>query len=153
MNKVNALLALSDSDSVPYAIGHDFLEHCFEHRVFLAVFWLVQEVNSGGFKFYFTTDAGTVAPFAIEAFRTIGAFQVAKICQRASELVFPNGFPAGEDEIVRLVASTNPCISRILDSLDRDFYGHEDEVTDLLFQYVVDHPHEFGEITVDSYSA
>lgn len=93
-------------------------------RVFSAIWALESKVNSGGFSHYLTCEEKETVPFAPTALRAIGALRCAAIVDKAL-LMEPSG-----DYL----------------TLDEEFMAYPDNLTDLLFEYVVAHPESFGSV-------
>jgi Domain of unknown function (DUF4375) len=112
--------------------------------VFGLVWDLESEVNNGGSQQYFHNGSGALAPYVVEALRTIGAAKTADLASRAFEVVGA-GVPWSEDEARRAkIASLPTSIEEALDALDQDFYTRPDDLTALLYKYACDHRQALG---------
>jgi hypothetical protein len=145
MNKNAILGKLSESD--PILTREGFATQPVPHKVFSSIWALEAEVNNGGFSQYFHNSSAETASFVISALEIIGASSAADICKRAINCAFPAGLPADPDAIQEASLAFTDEVLDGLDQLDREFYTYPDNLTDLLFAYVVKHPGEFGELS------
>jgi len=137
MDKNSTLIALHESrDSafgkLPY---HEFSP---EERVFLHVWELEAEVNNGGFDQYFINSSGDHAAEVVESLEAIGAVQAAAIANKAISVAFGNS-PPPEDEGARdsvMRALPEEKLEQ-LSACDNEFYLYPDNLTELLFSFVV----------------
>ena len=137
MDKNTTLIALHESrDS---AFGKlPYPELSLEERVFLHVWELEAEVNNGGFDQYFINSSGDHAAEAVESLEAIGAVQAAAIAKIAISVAFGNS-PPPEDEGARdsvMRALPEEKLEQ-LSACDNEFYLYPDNLTELLFSYVV----------------
>lgn len=145
MNKNQALIRISESDQT--SVGKQpFAQQSLPQKVFSAIWQLEAEVNNGGFSQYFLNSSCETAPFVVEALETIAAPHTADICRRAIATAFASGLPASADAISEAAADFPDDVLDRLDLLDREFYKYPNNLTDLLFDYVLLHPEEFGEL-------
>jgi len=109
-------------------------------RVFILVWEVEAEVNNGGFHQFFFNAAGNRASVTAAALRTIGAERTASIVDRANA-----SFPAGPppERFVRqdLLAEIDPDIA-LFEELDQEFYGYPDDLSALLYRFVIEHRSE-----------
>ena len=117
----------------------DIVQYSVPEQVVIMIFWLELEVNNGGFDQFYFNSAGVFANRCPQALRTIGAFRTALIVERANSY-FPNGHPPEDRE------QRQCCLEEIVDNqgkdfdeLDDQFYAYEDNLTDLLYDYIVRH--------------
>jgi Domain of unknown function (DUF4375) len=143
MDKNNILIDLSESKKTKFG-KEDFALQSLPQRVFSAIWSVESEVNNGGFSQYFANSSAETASFVVEALETIGATKAASICSRAIATAFPAGLPEEPDNISTAAADFAVEILDKLDSLDREFFTYPDNLTDLLFSFVSQHPEEFG---------
>jgi hypothetical protein len=143
MNKNKALIALSESNKT--SVGKEsFTAQSIPQKVFSSIWVLEAEVNNGGFWQYFANCSNETACFVEEALTSIGATKAADICNRAIRLAFPNGLPSAPDEISQSVEERQDELLDKLDSLDQEFFKYPDNLTELLYEFVLKHPEEFG---------
>ena len=147
MNRNRSLIQLSESDKIKFGSeGFDFASQSQPQKVFSAI-WLVEaEVNNGGFWQYFTNDSAESAPFMVEALNTIGAPKTADICQRAIFVAFPAGLPKTGEEIRTAAANFADETLQKLETLTQEFFAYPHDLTELLFDFVVKYPEEFGNL-------
>jgi Domain of unknown function (DUF4375) len=148
MKTFKMLQALAESDLLPYGIDKTFSMQRAEYRVFLAVYWCEAEIHQSGFLHCFASFAADAIPFLVQALDKIGASHSAATCKRAIDAVFPNGLPTSTEAIKAtaklLIDKQNAQLIEKLGSLDQEFFGHPDDLSELLFKYVQDHPDAFG---------
>ena len=148
MDKNSILIRLSESDKIKYASEEfDFASQSNAQKVFSTVWLLEAEVNNGGFSQYFLNSSAETAPFVVDALRTIGASKTAEICKRAIETAFPAGLPATIHAIRSAAAGFSDAIIDKLEPLDQEFFEYPNNLTDLLYNYVSEHPDEFGSLS------
>ena len=145
MDKNRILIDLSESDRT--RIGkEDFATQSVAQKVFSCVWLLEAEVNNGGFSQYFLNSSAETASFVVSALDTIGAFRAADICKRAIGCAFPGGLPADPQAIADAAVDFSEAVLTGLEELDAEFFSYPDNLTDLLFAYVAQHPEEFGSL-------
>jgi hypothetical protein len=138
MNKNKWLIELSESPNARF-FRLEFKDLTPEEQVFLSVWQLESEINNGGFHQYFLNSSGDVAWFAPEALERIGASKMAAIVRRANA-VFSGGSPPTEPvQRQQALESAGRSALQILDEIDQDFYQYPDDLTSLLFDFVIAH--------------
>jgi hypothetical protein len=143
VNKNNILICLSESHKTKFG-KEDFASQSIPQRVFSSVWAIESEVNNGGFSQYFLNDSCETAAFVVEALETIGALNTAEICRHAISTAFPTGLPADAEVISSEAKGLSKEVLDQLELLDVEFFKYPNNITDLLFGYVVKHPEEFG---------
>jgi Domain of unknown function (DUF4375) len=143
MNKNSALIDLSESERTKFG-KEEFSLQSFPQKVFSAIWAAESEINNGGFAQYFQNASSETAPFVVEAFEAIGAPRTADICRRAVAVAFPNGLPSAPEAISSAAADFTDDITEQLETLDTEFFQYPHNLTDLLFEFVSEHPEEFG---------
>ena len=122
----------------------DFDEQPEPQKVFSAIWVLEGEVNNGGFAQYFRNwDIGEIA-YAPKALRRIGASSCARIVERAIEIISP--MAPTREERSRALDALDDDGQYVLFTLDAEFLAYPDDLTELLFAYVSDHPESFGPV-------
>ena len=137
MDKNSTLIALHESrDSAFGKLPYPELSP--EERVFLHVWELEAEVNNGGFDQYFINSSGDHASEVVESLEAIGAVQAAAIAQKAISIAFGNSLPQ-EDESARNSVMRALPEEKLeeLSGCDSEFYLYPDNLTELLFSFVV----------------
>ena len=100
------------------------------------------QVLNGGFEQYFHNYSGCTIAFVVEALEAIRAIELANICSRAIKIGFPKGLPLQLDpDSISATFSPSP---EKLDSLAKEYYKTSDDVTALLYDFVLRYPEEFG---------
>jgi hypothetical protein len=143
MDKNHYLIALSEDERTDFG-RVAFAEQPEPQKVFSAVWELESEVNNGGFDQYFRNcDTGVIA-YAPVALRTIGASSCARIVERAIEVIAPLA-STRQDRSTALDALEDDGLG-LLNTLDSEFFAYPDNLTELLFEFVYDHPESFGPV-------
>jgi|SRR6185437_3921115 len=141
-SKNNILIALSQSDKTQF--GKEFESQSIPQKVFSAIWALESEVNNGGFSQYFVNDSCETAAFVPEALELIGAPRTADICRRAIRTAYPSGLPKTSAAISSAAAEFSDGVLESLQTLDNEFFAYPHDLTSLLYDYVSNHPGEFG---------
>lgn len=115
----------------------DLRELSRPRQVFRLVWELEAEVNNGGFHQYAHNGSGEGAPLCVGALQEIGASVTAGIVQRALEAIDAGIQWADWDARQESVAKLDETVLVKLDELDQAFFRYEDNLTDLLFAYVL----------------
>ena len=143
------LMSLSDKVYARFGtVGFDRLT--VAEKVFFCVWELEGEINDGGFDQFFFNSGGNYAVEAVDAFKKIGASKTAGIVRRANS-VFKNECPpknwtARQDELLALPESATEMLRR----LDNEFYKYDEDLSILLYEFVIKHRGEFpGEFPDD----
>lgn len=135
---------MSLSDKVYARFGKvEFARLTEAEKVFFCVWELEGEINNGGFDQFFFNSGGNYAVEAVDAFEKIGASKTAGIVRRANS-VFKNGRPpkdwtARQDELLALPESATETLRR----LDNEFYKYDEDLSILLYEFVIKHRGEF----------
>ncbi len=143
MDKNTFLINLSESDGTNFG-RIDFAAQSESQKVFSAIWELEGQVNGGGFDQYFRTSEADVIAFAPIALDSIGARSCARIVRSAIALI-PSA-NASSEEREEALDSLGDKDRENLESLDTEFFGYPDSLTDLLFAYVSKHPEDFGPV-------
>jgi hypothetical protein len=112
-------------------------------KVFLRVEAAEREVNNGGFdQYFFNCEDGEIRD-ADRAFEAIGAKHTAGIVRKASS-VFPAGKPPSDrSERQKMLLEFGPKEEAALEKLDEEFYEYQDNIGELLIEYVRRHKDQF----------
>ena len=146
MNKNNYLIALSESEHTDFG-RVEFANQSEAQKVFSAIWALESQVNNGGFLQYFISSDGDTANFAPSALRRIGAQTCAGVVERALRTASPSPLPISQDAREKLMDSLSDSDREQLEAIDSDFFAYPDNLTDLLFAYVMSNPDTFGPVT------
>ena len=128
MDKNLFLIELSESDRTDHGRVNFSLQPP-KQQVFSCIWSLESQVNSGGFSAFFEYEDPALVAFTPEALSTIGAVNCAEIVKSATQLA------AGADIEE---------IDEELGELDDEFYAYPDDLTELLFAYVIVNQDAFG---------
>jgi len=148
MDKNKFLIDLSESKRTDFG-KVEFGEQSEEQKVFSAIWSLESEVNNGGFKQYFENDGSKTVGFAAAALKRIGATQCAGIVERAVGTICAGSVPSDAHGWEDLIAGMGDETGQILDGLDSEFFKYPDHLTQLLFEFVRQHPKVFGPVGAD----
>jgi hypothetical protein len=143
MDKNKFLIELSESSQTHFG-RMEFATQSFPQKVFSAIWSLESEVNNGGFQQFFLNSDAEVTEFLTLALKTVGAKHTAEICYRAIEIAFPMGIPSNTNEIASISMNFDSKQLSDLEEVDHDFYGYSDDLTELLFAFVISHKDAFG---------
>jgi len=133
------LIKLSESPTARFwRVDYDKLT--IPEQVFLLIWELESEVNNGGFHQYFYNSSGALAPNVVSALKTLNAEATAEIAQRALNTV-DNAITSWSDDAARHanINRLSPGTRQILENLDQEYYKCSDDLTPLLYKYVVEH--------------
>ena len=105
-------------------------------RIPFAVFWLIAEVNNGGFEQYLYNGTGAIAPDTKIQLEKIGATYTAGLLAKALSF-FPDSTPAADDttrrsQLEALTLEQHEALS----VLDDCFYASEEDINALAVQYL-----------------
>lgn len=135
MNKNAWLIALAESPNARFW-RLDFNDLTRAEQVFRAIWELESQVNNGGLEQYFLNSSGELAWFAPTALEIIGATKMALIVQRACSLL-PHEWQPG----LELVGAEQ---LGGLAALDAEFFAYPEDLTTLLYEFVVRHRGEIA---------
>jgi hypothetical protein len=76
--------------------------------------------------------------------RRIRANSAAEIAERALRAVSPEPLPEDQDARQAMLEGLDEEAIDRLETLDAEFYAYPDDLTELLFEFVRQHPKEFG---------
>ncbi|MBX9724258.1 MAG: DMP19 family protein [Candidatus Obscuribacterales bacterium] len=60
------------------------------------------------------------------------------------QFAFPNGLPSTPDEVSQSAEERMDELRSTLDPFDQEFYQYPHNLTELLYEFVLKHPEEFG---------
>ncbi len=120
----------------------EFEELSGPEQVFRVVWMVEAEVNNGGFdQWFFNAEHQDVAG-AVDALLTIGAPEMADIVRKACA-AWPQGRPAVDIlERRAFLAKDHEDQGQIWSELDCEFFRYPEDLTDLLYRFVVNHHRE-----------
>ena len=107
------------------------------------IYQLEAEVNNGGFAQFLYNSSGNFANETAAALRSIGAEEIAAICDRAFSAF---GQPIPKDWTERdafLDDAITDEIDDILSQCDSDFYAYPDNLTELCYDFIMAHREQF----------
>jgi hypothetical protein len=142
INKNEYLIDLSESSATSFG-KVDFETQTRVQKIFSTVWSAESEISNGGFAQYFRNSAETVSTL-VGAFTEIGAQKMAAICGKATAFVFPTAVPLEVQEVSKLVDLIDDETQAELGELDEEFFQCPENLTDLLYDFVMAHPEEFS---------
>jgi len=145
MDKNEILISLSESEKTKFG-KEDFDTQSTAQKVFSSIWALESQVYNGGFSQYFQNLSSETAGFVVEALERLGASNTADICRRAIAAAFPEGLPSDPEVISSAASDFSIEIQDSLDLLDNEFFKQPNDLTQLLFAFVSEHPAEFGKL-------
>jgi Domain of unknown function (DUF4375) len=141
-NKNAFLIELSESTLTGFG-KVDFDAQSPIQKIFSTIWTLESEVNSGGFAQYFCNSSET-ANSLLGALLEIGAPKTAAICEEAILLLFPNGLPKSAEEVHSVASQIDQKTISKIEKLNIEFYKYPNDLTDLLYDFVMVHREEFS---------
>ncbi|BBO27696.1 hypothetical protein AltI4_20840 [Alteromonas sp. I4] len=103
----------------------------------LSVWLLEADVNNGGFNQYFWNSSGDFANQVLGSLHKIGAVETAGIV-KAALANFPNSTPpTNRKERQNTLEALEESGALKLDSLDSEFYKYPCDLTELMYQYLL----------------
>jgi hypothetical protein len=105
-------------------------------KAFIYISILESQVNNGGFHQYFFNSTGDDAYKALEAYKEIGSLTTTNIVQRAIELFPQHSFPKSTHERRNLLETMNNSIVEEWDKLDDEFYKYDEDIINLMIDFV-----------------
>jgi Domain of unknown function (DUF4375) len=148
MDKNDFLIDLSESTRT-YFGRVDFDSQSEAQKVFSAIWTLESEVNNGGFLQYFENDRGETISFVVTALKRIGANRCAGIVERAIRGVCDITVPSDAQGWETLIEAIPDEAVEKLEGLDLEFFKYPDNLTELLFEFVREHPETFGPVEAE----
>jgi len=134
---MNLTEAINEAFDAYTAAGDGSFELLSErHRVLIAVWSLMGEVDNGGFDQFYFNSSGDYAWFVPQALRLIGAETTAAIVERGNAYFQPRGpLPDRDARWVQLEAVCEAHDGRWDDELNDAFYNTTDDLDGLLVEH------------------
>lgn len=101
-------------------------------------------MNNGGFNLYFYNSDSDIIAYAPTALRAIGASSCANIVGRAIAVIAP--LPLTQDGRRIALDALSEEGQDFLTALDSEFFAYPDDLTEMLFEFVYQHPESFGPV-------
>ena len=101
-----------------------------------AIWWLEGEVNNGGFNQYFWNSAGNHAGLALQTLQQMGATKTADLLSQAIEAAFGDVLPPSRSERQDALLKDEEAKSKKLDELDQVFYLYQEDISQLMNEYL-----------------
>jgi hypothetical protein len=104
------------------------------------IFYYVQnckrEINSGGFKQFYTNSSGDYAQETSYSLKIVGAIKSAKIVIRANEQFPLKSVPKDRSERQKLIEQISETSSQVWKELDQQFIDSEEDLNALNLEFV-----------------
>lgn len=136
MDKEKFLAALLDNPSAHYE-ETPFEELSEAEQVLVTLRALDGCLNEGGFRRYFEEEAGDQASFAVEALEQVGAFNLARLVERALSVFGVDGVPVDQESRVAVLERLSVGSFQLLEELDAEYCEYPDDLTGLLYDFVI----------------
>lgn len=148
VNDINQIWKIKDTNNLIISL-YGYLSHKCKYGEMLEklapcekVIYLCQafeaEINNGGFSQFFINSTGDYSMETVDSLIEIGAKKTADLMKRAISIFPSNIVPIDRAERISvLVTILNDDIDAILNELDNSFYGNEDNLMDLNYNYVI----------------
>lgn len=143
MDKNGLLINLARSKRADFG-RVDFAAQSEAQKVFSAIWELEAQVNNGGFNLYFYNSDSDIIAYAPVALRAIGASSCADIVGRAIAVIAP--LPPTQDGRRSALDAVSGERQERLAALDSEFFAYPDDLTEMLFEFVYQHPESFGPV-------
>jgi hypothetical protein len=108
-------------------------------QVFICVWDLEAQVNNGGFSQYFFNSSGDNIHAVVPALQAIGAFRAADIAKKAVAMLGDEPALGDREARQELLDSMSEEDEERLSGLDDEFYAYPDDLTELLYSFVMQH--------------
>jgi hypothetical protein len=141
MDKNHFLIDLSESKRTDFGKA-DFAAQSEAQKVFSAIWELESQVSNGGFNLYFYNSDSDIIAYAPIARSAIGASSTANIVGRAIAVIAP--LPLTQDGRRSAMDALSEECQDLLAALDSEFFAYPDNLTEMLFEFVYQHPESFG---------
>ena len=145
MDKNGWLLDLAESERTEFG-RVEFSSQTDAQKVFSAIWDLESQVNDGGFDQYLRNADLDVIEYAPRALREIRATTCASVVESAIQLI--SQLPVDRHARSKAIDDGGEDVEERLNELDSQFFAYPDNLTDLLFAFVAEHPREFGSIPI-----
>ncbi len=114
-----------------------------EERNFILIEELEQQVNSGGFNFFFSYSYGSFAHETLYSLEQIGSIKFKQILENAMGVFNNSTVPQNEEERFEVIEENEEEFDEVWDLLDDEFYQYEEDIHTLLVTYVKENIQQF----------
>ncbi len=151
MSVIDEAIKLDDKDDAAIMISDHILEtrqdsgqKLTQKETYIAcVFIFDQELNNGGFDQFFWNSSGDRTQITLDGLRAIGADKTADLLKSAMA-IFPDGIiPEDRNKRQEIMDSIEDKTSDSWEQLDNKFYDYEDDLTELIIEYIKKNRKEF----------
>lgn len=124
--------------------GEDISKLTAPQKVLLFVENVEREVNNGGFNQFFWNSSGDYAHESLAALEVIGAKKTADIVRRAMAQWPDLNIPKDKTEREDLLMQIEKQAEADWRQCEEEFFAYEEDISQLLIQYVKKHKQEFN---------
>lgn len=111
-------------------VGYDNLNEV--EKCYFSVWWLIAEVDNGGFDQFFFNSTGGYIPEVLAGLRMLGANDSARLLERAVALLPSATLPRDDKERRSILKGLSDDAQKQFDQLDGEFYEYPDNLRDKL---------------------
>ncbi|MFI0431220.1 DMP19 family protein [Mariniflexile sp. HMF6888] len=112
-------------------------------RTFLFVENLEREINNGGFNQFYFNSSGDFSQETVDALLEIGAEKTAEIVKKANSEFKSGTVPKDRTERQNELEQIEEKAEENWNKCDSEFYGYQDNLTELLIAFVIKNKTEF----------
>ena len=113
-------------------------------KLFVYVQNLEREINNGGFNQYFFNSSGDYARETVQALKEIKANKTAPLLEKAIQQFPDSNFPSDRTERQDIMEKIEDKADEVWDRLDNNFYKYEDNIAELLLDFVKNNIDDFS---------
>lgn len=142
-NETEFVIALFSQICEKCDFGEEVDKLSEEEKVFYIVNSFEEAINGEGFDGYFFNSSGNFANETEGALRSIGAENMADICKKALDAYggsLPEDWGERQEKMEEMESDE---ISDILSECDSEFYEYPDDLSTLLYEYVIKNKAKF----------
>lgn len=155
MQNIKQILEISDPHRLIIAIG-DFVARregvvgyenlTIVEKYISGIYYYKAEVNNGGIDQFFFNSTGDRWKITLEGLQKIGANNACRILDQATKLFGEEGpsekWIKRREQLKQFSEKTREKEEKLTD----EFYRYEDNLSELMINFVKSHAHEFGEV-------
>lgn len=112
-------------------------------KLFVYIENLEREINNGGFNQYFFNLSGNHAQETVQALKKIKANKTATLLEKAIEQFPDSNVPSDRIERQEIMEKVEDKADEVWDELDNSFYKYEDDIAELLLDFVKNNIDDF----------
>lgn len=105
---------------------------------------LEREINNGGFSQFFSNSSGNHAKETVQALKEIKANKTATLLEKAIQQFPDSNVPSDRRKREDIMEKMEDNAYEVWDELDNSFYKYEDNITELLLDFVKNNIDDFS---------